>query len=202
MGGSGSLPPSTIGSTSSSLIAAARARDPEAWRRLARLYGPLVYGWARRNGLQSEDASDITQEVFRKVHGALGRFEHEKPTKRFRAWLRMITRNEILQHFRRQANRPQAPGGTDAQQTLQQIPEQSPCELDESREDQQARLVQRALDLVRPEFEPRTWQAFLDFTLSDRTAADVANELGMSQQAVYQAKYRVLKRLHDMLVDE
>jgi len=200
--GSGLSHPSTFGSTSSSLIAGARSGRPEAWDRLTRLYGPLVYGWARKAGLQEQDAADVMQEVFRKVHGALGRFEHEKPTKRFRAWLRTITRNEILQHFRRQADRPQARGGTDAQQALQQISEQFVEEPEESQEDQQARLAHRALELIRGEFEPRTWQAFLDFTMTNRSAADVADELGMSQQSVYQAKHRILKRLHEMLADE
>jgi len=202
MSDSGSHPPSAVGSTSSSLIAAARARDPAAWDRLARLYGPLVYGWARKTGLQGQDAADIVQEVFRKVHGALDRFEHQKPDSRFRAWLRTITRNEILQHIRRRADRPQARGGTEAQRALQQIPEPLADEQEPSHEDQQARLAQRALELIRSEFEPRTWQAFVEFTVKDRTAADVGAELGMSPQAVHQAKYRVLKRLRDMLADE
>lgn len=202
MSGSESLPPSTAGSTSSSLIAAARSSDPEAWERLARLYGPLVYGWARKMGLQPQDASDIMQEVFQRVHGALGRFEHDKPRKKFRAWLRTITRNEVLQHFRRQAARPQARGGTDAQKALQQLPDQFGDEIETSQEDSQVRLANRALELIRHEFEPRTWQAFIEFTMRDRAAADIGEELGMSPQAVHQAKYRVLKRLRDLLADD
>ena len=193
--------PSTFGSTASSLIAGARTGQPEAWERLVRLYGPLAYGWARKAGLQEQDAADVMQEVFRKVHGALDRFEHDKPTKRFRAWLWTITRNEILQHFRRQADQDRARGGTDAQQAFQQIPDQLAEEPEESQEDQQARLLHRALELIRGDFEPHVWQAFLDFTLTNRTAADVADELGTSRQAVYQAKHRILKRLHEMLAD-
>src|SRR5436309_658081 len=47
------------GSTSTSLLARLRARDRDAWSRLAKLYGPLVYGWCRRRGLRAEDAADV-----------------------------------------------------------------------------------------------------------------------------------------------
>jgi len=40
-------------STSKSLIQRARQQDPEAWRRLSRLYVPVVYGWARQAGPQA-----------------------------------------------------------------------------------------------------------------------------------------------------
>ena len=50
-------------STPYSLLLAARDGQPEAWNRLVHLYGPLVYRWSRRAGLQSSDAADITQDV-------------------------------------------------------------------------------------------------------------------------------------------
>lgn len=50
--------------TSSSLIRAILARDPQAWSRFAQLYGPVVYRWVRQWGLQENDAADVVQEVF------------------------------------------------------------------------------------------------------------------------------------------
>src|SRR5690606_12959139 len=55
------------GSTAASLVAGVKALDPTAWRQLVTLYGPLIYGWARRAGLRGEDAADVTQDVFRAV---------------------------------------------------------------------------------------------------------------------------------------
>ena len=54
-------------STSSSLLERARAKDPQAWERLCRVYGPVVYHWARNAGLQDQDAADIGQKVCRTV---------------------------------------------------------------------------------------------------------------------------------------
>ena len=49
----------TTNSTSSSLLIRVKQRDPDAWQRLARLYTPLVYRWARHTKLQDDDAGDI-----------------------------------------------------------------------------------------------------------------------------------------------
>jgi RNA polymerase sigma-70 factor, ECF subfamily len=62
-------------------------------------------------------------------------------------------------------------------------------------------LFHRALDMIRAEFEPRTWQAFWQTTIDDRAPKDVAADLGMSPGAVRVAKSRVLHRLREELGD-
>jgi RNA polymerase sigma-70 factor (ECF subfamily) len=57
MGESSAIP----GSTASNLVEQVKANEATAWRRLAALYTPLVYSWARRAGLQAEDAADVVQ---------------------------------------------------------------------------------------------------------------------------------------------
>lgn len=190
------------GSTASSLIASAKAGDAEAWSRLATLYGPMVYRWARGFGLQPTDARDVAQDVFRNVHAGLERFEHERPNRRFRGWLWTITRNEVRQYARRLAKQPLAHGGTTAQVALQQLPEFD-AQVDEPDKDQtSARLAHRAVELIRAEFEPNTWQAFWRTAVDGQPSAVVAEELGMSDGAVRQAKYRVLGRLREMLTND
>ncbi len=67
---------------------------------------------------------------------------------------------------------------------------------------QRKALVRRAAELVRNEFEARTWQAFWLVTVEDRSTDDVAVQLGISTGAVRQAKYIVLRRLRDELSGE
>src|SRR3954468_20516933 len=90
----------TPGSTATSLIAGVQSRDPEAWRQLAALYGPLIYGWARRAGLPAEDAADVTQEVFRAVVTAAPQLRHGRPGDTFRGWLWTVTRNKLHDFWR------------------------------------------------------------------------------------------------------
>jgi RNA polymerase sigma-70 factor (ECF subfamily) len=60
-------------------------------------------------------------------------------------------------------------------------------------------LVRRALELMRAEFQPATWQAFWDSVTTDQSAAEIAAKLGLSLDAVYQSKSRVLRRLRQDL---
>ena len=62
-------------------------------------------------------------------------------------------------------------------------------------------LSRRALDLVRAEFENRTWEAFWRTAIDGQRPAHVADDLGMSLNAVYKAKSRVLRRLRRELGD-
>jgi RNA polymerase sigma-70 factor (ECF subfamily) len=186
-------PPSSISST---LLARVQARRPEAWSRLVDLFGPVVYRWCRSSGVGPEDAADVVQEVFSAVAAHVTDFRRRNGTDSFTAWLAVIARNKIHDHFRRRQNRPQARGGTDAREQLEQLPEPiEPSEL----ADAESSLPRRVLELVRSEFEARTWDAFWRTTVDGQSPADVAADLGMSVAAVYQAKSRVLRRLRQEL---
>jgi len=102
----------SVGSTSPSLIERVRQRDEEAWGRLVWLYGPLVDCWIRRKGVSRADAKDIFQEVFSAVASGIDGFRKDRPGDSFRAWLRVITRNKVNDHFRRAGRQPVAKGGT------------------------------------------------------------------------------------------
>jgi RNA polymerase sigma-70 factor (ECF subfamily) len=58
-------------------------------------------------------------------------------------------------------------------------------------------LLHRALEIIRIEFEETTWQAFWRVIVDEQPTAAVAEDLGMTPQAVRQAKYRVLRRLRN-----
>jgi RNA polymerase sigma-70 factor, ECF subfamily len=194
---------STTASISGSLLERVRAQDGEAWRRLVDLFSPLVFSWCCRAGLSSEDSSDVLQEVFVAVSQNVGQFRRERPGDTFRGWLRVIARNKIRLHFRRQNGQPEAAGGTVAQMRLQELPdieaeEDSAPSIDEA---DNRELLHRQLELIRCEFEPKTWQAFLLVTTEQQSPTDVAGKLDMTPGAVRQAKYKVLRRLRDELAD-
>jgi RNA polymerase sigma-70 factor (ECF subfamily) len=194
-------PPASV-STSSGLLERVKARDGEAWRRFVYLYGPWVYAWCRRSGLQGADAKDLAQEVFCAVAASLATYRRIEGKGSFRGWLWGITRNKIADHFRRLGARPQAQGGTDAQQAMVQVPDQTPSDTDLGSDPAgHGTLARRAIDLIRAGAEDRTWKAFWRVVVDGQPAADVAAELGMTIKAVYEAKYRLVKRLREELDD-
>jgi RNA polymerase sigma-70 factor (ECF subfamily) len=187
------------GSASSTLLERVRLEQPEAWRRLVDLYGPLVYRWCRRCGLQPSDAADVVQEVFAAVSQHIGSFERRSGQGGFRAWLSTITRNKVHDFFRRRSTRATAQGGTDAYERLAQLPSPDAiAEATHSSDDQQL-LSSRAIQLVQAEFEEHTWEAFRRTVLGGQKPAHIAEDLGISVNAVYKAKSRVLRRLRQEL---
>jgi RNA polymerase sigma-70 factor (ECF subfamily) len=191
-------PSGTLGSTSHGLIERAAARDPAAWRRLVELYGPLVYHWCRASRVPPDDAADVVQEVFRGVAGGLAGLDLSREGATFRGWLRVLARNKIADFARRAADRPQAAGGSSAQEMICNLPADASddaSQADAAHEDR----IHAALATLREEVQDRTWQAFWRTTVEGHAAADVAAELGMQPGAVYQAKSRLLARLRQLL---
>jgi RNA polymerase sigma-70 factor (ECF subfamily) len=185
--------------TSLSLLARANSNEAESWRRLVNLYSPLVFFWCRRAGLNREDAADILQNVWQAVAGHLSQFVRQRDGA-FRSWLWTITRNKLNDHFRRLHNQPQAAGGSTAQQFWQEVPEQEPeSYVAESALDGSGDILRRALELIRGDFEPHTWQAFWLAAIEDQPAKAIAERLQMSLDAVYQAKARIMRRLREEL---
>jgi RNA polymerase sigma-70 factor (ECF subfamily) len=187
--------------TSLSLLERARGNDPDAWRRLVHVFAPLVSYWCRRSGLDEHDAADVAQDVFRSVSTSLTRFRREKASDSFRGWLWGVTRNRLRDHFRKQVERVAGLGGSDAQARLQEVPEEEPACDDPSSVASQAGMVRSALELIRGDYEERSWTAFWRVAVDGHSPADVAKELGLSVFAVYQIKYRLTQRLRQELGD-
>jgi RNA polymerase sigma-70 factor (ECF subfamily) len=176
-----------------------KSNEAAAWERLVALYGPLVLHWCRRWDLQEQDAADVFQEVFHAVAAHIASFRKERAGDTFRGRLHTITRNKINDHFHRLGREPGGVGGTDAQIRLSQLP--APQPNDPAETEAERGLVHRALELIRLEFEDRTWQAFWRTAVDGQSPNDVAGELSMSPGAVRVAKCRVLQRLREELGD-
>ena len=195
----GATPPArTVPGTSLTLLQRLRDNEPEAWRVVVKLYTPLLYHWCARRGVRGADAEDVAQEVFQAAAAGLARFRREHEGDSFRGWLRGITRNILLLHFRRADRQPRASGGTDALARLQEVAETEPPEADEDDSPSELEALQRrALELVRGQVEERTWRAFWLTAIEGHAPAEVAASLGVRPTAVRMAKSRVLHRLKE-----
>jgi RNA polymerase sigma-70 factor (ECF subfamily) len=185
-------------STSLTLLERVRGRDEAAWGNLLRLYAPLVERWCGHWGLRGADADDVRQEVFQAVAAGLDTFRRERSGDTFRGWLRVITRNKLIDHSRRRQRQPEAHGGSDAHRQLQQVAEP---QLPEDSQEDLSGLYHRALELVRGEFEARTWEAFWRSAVEGQAPALIAADLGVTPAAVRKAKSRVLLRLRQEVGD-
>jgi RNA polymerase sigma-70 factor (ECF subfamily) len=183
-----------MNTTSLSLLANLRRPDDNAaWNRFVELYTPLLFYWCRRAGLQDSDAADLVQDVLQLLVKKLPEFEHDR-THSFRSWLRTVTLNKWREQWRKRQPQPLGDGQDGA---LEAVVPDGAEQFWEAEYRQM--LAGRALEIMRAEFEPATWQACWETVVRDRAAAEVAQELGISVNAVYLARSRVLRRLREEL---
>lgn len=193
------FPREAVGVTSSGLLERVQTKDDQAWQRLVNLYSPLVAYWGRQSGLSEQNIADVSQDVFLSVAKYVERFHKGSTGGSFRGWLRTITATKIADLRRRQATGDLPVGGTDAHERLHQLPDET-NEATEVAEETRL-LFLRAVELIQTDFQENTWRAFWRTVIDGQTATDVAQELGISPNAVHLAKARVLGRLRQEFAD-
>jgi RNA polymerase sigma-70 factor (ECF subfamily) len=177
-----------------SLLERLRQPDqPGAWNQFVELYTPLLYRWARRMRLPSQEAADLVQDVLVVLVRKLPEFRYDQHQS-FRGWLHTVTLNKYRETLRRRVV-PPLEEKTAALSDLA-VPDDA-AEFGE--EEYRRYLVGRALQVMRDEFQPATWQACWEYVVAGRPAADVAAQLGLTANAVRLSKVRVLRLLRRRL---
>jgi RNA polymerase sigma-70 factor (ECF subfamily) len=165
-----------------------RLRQPDdrgAWDRFVELYAPLIRLWAGTCRVPEGDRDDVVQDVFAALAGALPTFQYD-PSRRFRGYLFTVTRSRANDWHRR----------TGSAVTLDHERAGSDDAIGDMIDAEYHRyLLERAVAVMRAEFEEKTWTAFWETTYNGRSSAEVAQQLGMTVAAVYTATSRVSRRL-------
>src|SRR5438067_9239364 len=161
--------------TSASLLE--RLRQPgeqEAWNRFVKLYTPFLYHWARRLGLDEQDAADLVQEVFLVLVQKLPEFTYDRH-KSFRGWLRIVMLNKWRDRQRRRTV-----GAVPQSEALlgDLVGPNDAADFEEA--EYRQHLVRRALRLMQVEFQPTTWRACWEDVVTGRAAGEVAVDVGLS----------------------
>jgi RNA polymerase sigma-70 factor, ECF subfamily len=186
-----------VNPTSLSLLDRLKVARPDAsdWNRLHEIYLPLIERWLDRVPGLGDESADVAQEVlivvFREVPGF-----HRQREGSFRAWLRQVTVNKIRNYRRKRQRRPVV-GLDPADGILERLSDPNDDLAREWDRDHDKLVVGKLLAVVQPDFSPTTWAAFQRFGVNGVPAGRVAEELGLSENAVILAKSRVLKRLRE-----
>ena len=161
------------------IIAAILRGETDLFRLLVREYGLFVRGFLAARLHHLEDVDDVAQEVFLV---AFDRLKTCNPA-HFRQWLVGIAKNELKQHWRKQSRRAAA-----MERFREELATVVEVEVDASFRLLRAEHIERLLDCIGrlPERVRRIVRAGLDGGRAD----ELADELGMNRNAIYQARFR------------
>jgi RNA polymerase sigma-70 factor (ECF subfamily) len=179
--------------TSASLLERLRsAGDQQAWQRFVELYTPLLLSWARRIGVSSQDAADLIQDVLILLVKRLPEFQYDASGS-FRSWLHVVLRNKYHDWRKKHLTIHRA-------ELAAAVPDEY-READDGFSETEYRqyLIAAALRYVEREFSHSIGRAFREYAIAGRSATAVAADLGISENAVYLAKSRVMRRLKQEL---
>jgi RNA polymerase sigma-70 factor (ECF subfamily) len=184
--------------TSQSLLDRLRCAKPDApdWHRFHDLYLPLIRSWLARMPGVGDELNDLSQEVLLVVVRKLPTFERQRDGA-FRAWLRKITTNCVRSFWRTKQKLPRVGHNDELDSVLAQLEDPASALTREWERDHDRHVFKKLLATVRPDFEPRTWEAFVHFGLEGKSASEVARDLALTENAVVLAKSRILKRLRE-----
>lgn len=178
-----------------------RAKDEmgsSTWKEFFDLYSHLIDSWLRRRGLQAQDIEDVRQEVLTVVIRELPNFEHNGRTGAFRAWLRLATANRLRQFWRESTRRKDRADLGQFAEMADQL-EDPDSQLSRMWDIEHDKIVlSKLLDRIETDFKPNTIKAFRRVAVANEDEKKVADDLGITVNAVRIAQSRVLRTLRQL----
>jgi RNA polymerase sigma-70 factor (ECF subfamily) len=181
--------------TRASLIQRVREQnDGQSWTEFITFYQPLLHSYVRSRGVQPAEVDNVVQEIFIRLLNALRTFQYNPNRGRFRTWLYQVTMNVIIDLARHESGRRRA------EQEWQQRFGKALVD-DEPDEEWNLAHRRRALELAQEQVKasyrdtPNTWLCYEQRYLQNRSCAEIAQELGITTNAVTQNIGRVLRKI-------
>ena len=172
--------------------------DRDSWQDFYDTYWRLIHGVALKAGLTEDEANEALQETVIAVAEEIRKFKYDPEKGSFKAWLLQQTRWRIVGQFRKRNRHQRKIAGEQGRTALmEEVADPATEEVSESLWDEewQQNLFAVALERVKTQVDPRTFQIFQLRVLQDRPAAEVSKILGVSRALVYVAKNRVSNRI-------
>ncbi len=167
--------------------------DSAAWQRFDVTYRPILFRFALKLGLDQDDANEAAQRTTVAFCQAHRRGMYDRSKGRFKNWLLTVARNEIAKLQAQRAK--QAALASDQDVLVAALPSaqgpQSPSSIWDAKWEEHVLVL--CLQEARRKFLARDMRVFELLTIEQRSTAAVAEEMGMTTNAVYKTKYRVLR---------
>jgi RNA polymerase sigma factor (sigma-70 family) len=185
----------TITTHATLLARLAQGTDPVVWREFVDRYGELIRTFSLRQGLQPADCDDVLQDVLVALTRVMPGFVYDPAKGKFRSYLKTVTLHAIFK------KRFQDRGPVELEH-IEEVTRAAAADdaIEQGWETEWRQYhVRLAMRTIAVEFNASDRQAFERYALGGGAAADVAQELDLSVDQVYQAKSRILRRLTELI---
>ena len=173
-------------------------QDQASWQDFFDTYWKLIYGLARKFGLNEEDAQDIVQDTMVAVANKMPSFQYDPAIGSFKSWLRNLIRWRIADLVRKRGGvttLPLQPPGEDDQTPIDP-PDTDSKTIDQLYEREwQKNLLDAAVDKVKRKLDPQKYQVFDCYVNKEWPPEKVAEVFKISVDQVYMAKHRITEMI-------
>jgi len=175
--------------------------NAKAWGQFEHRYRPVIVAIARRRGLGEDTAEDAAQQTLLEFFKNYSVRKYDRSKGRLRHWLLGIARRQISNLYRNMPREFQLPDCTSQTNVFErQADPEGDAHLDEVELAEWRRgIYEEAMVQVRQQFDERTVRAFELHGLQGKPAKEVAAELGLSENAVFLAKHKIVKRIQELI---
>ncbi|GMU24920.1 MAG: hypothetical protein AMXMBFR13_49910 [Phycisphaerae bacterium] len=175
------------------------AGNDTVWAQFVERYRPLIVRYAQRLGLSETDAQDAAQQALIAFCTSYRDGKYQREQGRLRVWLFGIARNQIF-NTRKRARRREVLVSDDTSQTNFFDRQEQDDQFEAIWEEEwQQSLLRQCLEEIRKDFDEKSLEAFELFAWKGWPAQKVADHLGMTPNAVFLVKHRVMKRIRELL---
>lgn len=167
--------------------------DADAWAEFDAIYRPMLSRFAAARGLQQADVEDVVQHCMAAIHTHIETFEYDRQKGRFKAWLRTIVNNRIKNIARKRRE------GIAESGDLKRLKAREPAVEEVFDRVWMEEHLKHALRLLRLEMDETTLAAYEAYAVRGRPAEDVCRDLGVSTSQLYKIKWRVTRKLGEIM---
>lgn len=176
-----------------SLLTDLKSGRREAWNRFVDQYGPLILRYCRSHRLMHDDAEEVTQEVFLRIHAAIPDFLYDPTIGQFGGWVGRITHHELIRYVTRIRDRAVATAELDRLDAVGGGVEGQWNDLFYQW------VLEQAFEEVAARVGPDKWQCFYECWKHNENPGDLARRLNLSPDFVYKARHQIRQMLFQMV---
>lgn len=189
--------------TNETLLERVKSMDAHgAWQEFYKAYWSAILRYARKLGLNQHQAEEVLQETMVTLMRQLPGFTYDRGKGRFRNFLLTIVHRKSLAALRRAKGVPDVSLDSEdpwGRESLHDILPAAASRADETEAEHRWREVIMEDALARlatnPALGDGTYAAFRAYVIEGRPAPEVALAHGLRENALYQIKNRLLRRL-------